>query len=181
MTWLYIILIIVVIFGSIGIYHMNIYNVLQNHLLKINEAEGTIDTSLRQKYDLMMTIIMIIKKTVNLDDNYFTSLEKTDQKKISNFDFERELKKEYYSLQQIIADYPIIENNTEVKQHIIKIKKLDEKIDAGIIFYNRYTTALNKIVKSFPANIFAKLHHISCKRFFDNKDMSDEDINDFKL
>ena len=39
----------------------------------------------------------------------------------------------------------------------------------------------NKLIHLFPTNIIAKLSKQQEKLFFDRKDMSDDDYNDFKL
>ena len=48
-------------------------------------------------------------------------------------------------------------------------------------FYNKYTSKSNELVRKFPSNIIAKFHNISIRNFFDNKDLNDDIINDFKL
>jgi hypothetical protein len=37
------------------------------------------------------------------------------------------------------------------------------------------------MVRKFPSNIIAKIHRIQIKNFYDNKDLNDETIKDFKL
>ena len=66
------------------------------------------------------------------------------------------------------------------------------KVDLGIIeseaeivaarkYYNDIVTDYNKLVRSFPSNIVAKVSRYKTKTYFDGKNMEDEDINDFKL
>ena len=37
------------------------------------------------------------------------------------------------------------------------------------------------MIVMFPTNIIAKINKFNTKLFFDRKDMSDDDFNDFKL
>ena len=60
-------------------------------------------------------------------------------------------------------------------------KEVNEKLTAGITYYNKQTNLLNSYIRKFPNNLIAKIHHISTKPFFDGKDMTDDDIFDFKL
>ena len=43
------------------------------------------------------------------------------------------------------------------------------------------TNILNAYIRKFPNNIVAKMHKIKSKPFFDGKDMTDIEINDFKI
>ena len=61
------------------------------------------------------------------------------------------------------------------------IKRIDEKLTSAKDFYNKYITESNALVLKFPSNIVALIHKIKQKNFFDNKDLNDEEINDFKL
>ena len=66
----------------------------------------------------------------------------------------------------------------EVKE---EFKNINEKLVAGISYYNKHVTDINNYIRKFPNNIIAKIHHIKAKTFFDGKDMTDTDIEDFKL
>ena len=48
-------------------------------------------------------------------------------------------------------------------------------------YYNDIITDYNKMVKSFPSNLVALIFKFKTKLYFDGKDMSDDDIKDFKL
>ena len=65
--------------------------------------------------------------------------------------------------------------------HTVKGKRINEKITSAKSFYNKYITESNELVRKFPSNIVAKFHNVKIKYFFDNNDMNDEEINDFKL
>ena len=43
------------------IWYVNIYNNYQNYIIRINEAEAFIDTTLRKRFDLLNKSIEIIK------------------------------------------------------------------------------------------------------------------------
>ena len=72
------------------------------------------------------------------------------------------------------------ENETmnEVKQ---ELKAIDEKLVAGISYYNKHVSEINAYIRKFPNNIISKIHRIKVRPFFDGKDMTDTDIEDFKL
>ena len=67
-------------------------------------------------------------------------------------------------------------------EKIIKeIKDIDAKVDNSTDYYNDNITTYNTLIKKFPSNIVAMLCKYKEKLFFDRKDMSDEDYDDFKL
>ena len=63
-----IILLLIVILGLLAIIYATIYNNLVNYKLKIDKAEGIIDESLRQKYDIIAKLNIAIKKVVTKKD-----------------------------------------------------------------------------------------------------------------
>ena len=61
MQGLTIFLIIIIILGVLGIIYINSYNKLQFLKTKVEQAENIADESLRQKYDVIGKINIIIK------------------------------------------------------------------------------------------------------------------------
>lgn len=181
---LLLICIIIIICLIAGIY-MYLYNRLQDYLVKINEVESIIDSNLRNKYDNINKSVTIIKGNENinkkLDKKIFEEVIKLRNKKISNFDLDRKLidaNNEFLVLKQ---KYPELNDIEEIKNITKKIEDYDEKLEVNRDYYNRNIAEYNKLIKVFPTNIIAKICKYKEKLFFDRKDMSDEDYNDFKL
>ena len=63
-----IILLLIIILGILAIIYATIYNNLVSYKLKIEKAEGIIDESLRQKYDIIAKLNIAIKKVVTKKD-----------------------------------------------------------------------------------------------------------------
>ena len=59
--------------------------------------------------------------------------------------------------------------------------ELDEKLVVNRDYYNKNIAEYNKLIVMFPTNIVARMCKYEQKLFFDRKDMSDDDFNDFKL
>ena len=179
-----IIFIIIIICLIMGIY-MYLYNRIQDYIVKINEIEAIIDTNLRDKYDNINKCVTIVKndeKIKNkLEKNTFEELLKLKSKKISNFDFDRKLIEANNEFNAIKQKYSSINKNEE----IIKISKIidefDEKLEINREYYNNNIAEYNKLIKLFPTNIIAKICKLEEKLFFDRKNMSDDDYNDFKI
>ena len=176
------VLIIMVIFALIlvlvGIY-ISIYNKLQKNLIRINEAEFEIDETLRKRYDLLVQLETIINESTKLNQNNFKGLE-DKTKEISNFDFDRTLTKATNTFYKIWQDYPVELDKDEFRKLMVDLKINEEKNESSKSYYNKYTTNLNSLIKKFPSNIVAKIHDIDERLYFDNKEMNDDNILDFK-
>ena len=181
---LLIILIIIIVCLILGIY-MYLYNRIQDYIVKINEIEAIIDTNLRDKYDNINKCVTIIKndeKIKNkLEKQTFEELVKLRNRKISNFDLDRKLIEANNEFSAIKQKYSSLNKNEEISKISKKIEECDEKLDMNRDYYNNNIAEYNKLVKLFPTNIVAKICKYEEKLFFDRKDMSDDDYNDFKL
>ena len=152
--------ILIVLFCIIFLSYMIIYNKLNDYIIRINEVEANIDTSLRNKYDLINRSISIIK---------------------SNFELERKLTSAFNELIILKNKYKELSNNEELVKINVSLEDINEKLAVLIDYYNNNITSYNKLITMFPTNIVAKINKYKTKLFFDMKDMSDNDYNDFKL
>lgn len=173
---------ILVICFIIGIY-LILYNKIQDYIIRINEVESIIDNNLRQKYDNINKISSIIKgnEKIKVDKKIIDEIVKLKNKKISNFNFDRKLVEISNYFTSLKEKNKEIKNNEEIINITNKISELDELLLINKEYYNRNIAEYNKLIKLFPTNIVASICKYKEKLFFDRKDMSDEDYNDFKL
>ena len=176
-----VLLTIVALTGLIGIVYIVIYNNLQTNKIKINEAESIIDELLRKKYDLLNLIRDVIIDETKVSDKAFEEYKKIKDMNISSFDFERKLTEYNTLINKIKNDYDVLDDDTRFKNYYDDIYVINEKLEAAKSFYNKYTSVINNIIRKFPSNLIAYIHHIKVQAFFDGKDMFDDDIKDFKL
>ena len=181
MDIIYALLILLIIVCLLLICYIFYYNKLQDCKLKIDEAESIIDESLREKYDLIITIKNLISSNINDNKISFKGLDELKDENMSNFDLDRKLNEYKALIIKINDDYSELEKNKEFKDYLNQIKRTDEKISAAKKFYNTYITISNELVRKIPSNIVARTNKIEIKPFFDGKDMNDNDFNDFKL
>ena len=161
-------LIVLAIIGILAICYIMIYNKLQIEKTKIEHAENLIDENLRSKYDIMVRANDVIKNDLK-------------EKKISNFNLDRELTQAENIIANLCNDNPELEKNENMIEITYDFKMINEKLTACISYYNKQMNLLNGYIRKFPNNIIAKLHNVKSKPFFDGKDMTDNDIEDFKL
>ena len=84
-------------------------------------------------------------------------------------------------LSSLKKEFPDINKSDEIKKLTKQIEDIDSKIENYIDYYNDNITIYNTLVKKFPSNLIALFSKYKEKLFFDRKDMSDDDYNDFKL
>lgn len=174
--------ILIVLFCIISLVYMLIYNKLNDLIIRINEVEGNIDTALRNKYDLINRSVSIIKGNTDIKNNVFEEIVKLRSRKISNFELERKLTDAYNEFLIVKEKYDdLVKNSEELVKISINLEEINEKLVILIDYYNSNITNYNKMITMFPTNIVAKINKFNTKLFFDRKDMSDDDYNDFKL
>ena len=178
---IYAFLIIIIIVCLILITYIFFYNELQDCKIKIDEAECLIYEALRNKYDLLLKLETLIKNNIKETKINFKDLNDLKKESLSNFQLERKLVDTLLLIAKIQDDFPELEEIKEYRDYLNDIRIMDEQINAAKKFYNKYTSKSNELVRKFPSNIIAKFHNIKVRSFFDNKNLNDDIINDFKL
>ncbi len=169
---------LVAVVAILAIVYVLIYNKLQKYKIRINEAESEIDETLRKRYDILQSLEKEINANTEVKQDNFKGLEKD---KLSSFDADRTLTKITETFKKIKEDYSDKLDTEAFRNLFTEIKIIEEKSDAAKSYYNKYTTSLNLLIKKFPSNIIARIHGIEERFYFDNKNMNDNDILDFKL
>lgn len=175
---LYIIILIFIVSLILFLYVAN-YNKIQHYKTRIDLAENEIDESLRKKYDIICEINSELKKSLPKKD-YLKKYINLKDEKITNFDTDRSLVECVRLINELLDEVKKEDKETAEKK-LKEIKKVDEKLTASKNFYNKNTTELNDIIRIFPTNIIAKIHKYKIKAYFDNKNMHDSILDDFKL
>jgi LemA protein len=173
--------IIIILIISLLITYIHIYNKINESIIRIEEAESRIDNNLRDKYDLLNRSISLIRNKIDLGPDAFKEIVKLRSRKISNFDLDRVLVKSYNEF------LSIYEANIKLREsdEIFKVSRQLEIINDELLtlrnYYNANITNYNKMIKKFPTNIVANIKKYKERPFYDLKDMTDEDYEDFKL
>lgn len=180
MELVYALLIILIIVCVIAIFYIYYYNKIQDYKTNIEKSESIIDEELRNKFDAIKEIKSILDKEVK-NKIEFKDIDNLKDMKLSNFDMDRKLDEYTNLINKVIDDYPKVTSNDNYLENYRNLKTADEKITAAKKYYNDNISDFNSLIRKFPSNIIAKFHNIEIKTFFDNKDMNDSDIFDFKL
>ena len=174
-------LVIFICICFIVLWYISIYNRFQDYIIRINEVEASIDSTLRKRFDLLNKSINIIKSNTEVKDDLYSEIIKLRSKKITNFELDRKLYdgiNEFYKYKEL---YPNLKKCEDFVKIELSINESEAEIVAERKYYNDIITDYNKIARTFPANIVASFCGYKQKTYFDGKNMNDNDIKDFKL
>ena len=174
-------LIFIIIVCLILIVCANIYNNFQKYIIRINEAETNIDATLRKRFDLLNKAINIIKSNCELEENVLESVQKLRSKKLSNFDLDRGLYDAINEFYKYKEEYPQLQSCESFIKIDVALNESEAEITAFRKYYNDIITDYNKLARTFPNVIIAKLFGYKIKTYYDGKNMEDNITNDFKL
>lgn len=180
-TFLIILFLIITIIILTLIYYICLYNKINESIIRIEEAESRIDNNLRDKYDLLNRSISLIRNKIELSQDAFKEIIKLRSRKISNFDLDRILVESYNEFLGIYEANPKLRESDEIFKVSRQLEIINEELLTLRNYYNANITNYNKMIKKFPTNIVAKIKHYKERTFYDLKDMTDEDYEDFKL
>lgn len=178
--WIIILIILIILF-ALFVFVGLIYNKFQDFIIRINEAEGKIDDTLRNKYDTLLKINNISKEKINTDKEIVDNLENIKTDENTSFEIHRILKEAYNKLDFIRKQYDELKKDQEIKKLYESIDDMDESLNAYIKYYNENIVDYNEYVRKFPYNIIGVILKYKEKMFFDNKDLNDDYIKDFKI
>lgn len=163
------------------IWYIGTYNRFQDYIIRINEAESNIDTVLRKRFDFLDKSITFIKGVVGEEQEVLTIIDKIRSRKLTNFDLDRILYQAINEFDTFKEKYPEL----SINENFVKIKNGIHESEAEMLAYRKYyndiITDYNRLSKTFPSIIVAKLSGCKPKLYYDGKDMSDDKTDDFKL
>lgn len=182
MNGFFIILFIVIItLILLAIFYMYLHNKINETIIRIEEAESRIDNNLRDKYDLLNRCVSLFKNKVELEEDTFKDIIKLRSRKISNFNLDRILAKSYNEFITIYDNNKELRQSDEIFKAARQLELIDEELNTLRNYYNANILSHNKMIKNFPTNIVSKIKKYKERTFYDLKDMTDDDYEDFKL
>jgi LemA protein len=169
---------IIALLTLITLWFVFIYNGFQNNMVAINEAEASIDSILRKRFDLLNKAVGVIKGYIGHEKEVLEEVVKLRSRKLPNIELDKEL------TDAVNQFYATAESHTELKasDNFLKlqdsINDVEEHLSASRDYYNSKIASYNKKVKKFPSNMVAKIFKYKAKEYFNSKkEQSDVKIN----
>ena len=148
-------MIIIIVISILGIGFATIYNKFQTFIIRMNEAEANIDSTLRKRFDLLNKSITIIKTATKVEENIMENIENLRSQKLSNFDFDRKLYDLINEFNKYKELYPELKQNDTFVKIDIELGESEAEIVAFRKYYNDIVTDYNKLIHKFPSNLVA--------------------------
>lgn len=156
------------------IWFITTYNHFQSYIIRINESENFIDTTLRKRYDLLNKSISIIKAHIKDKDNVLENIDKMKSKKLSNFELDRQLYESINEFNKCKEENEELANNESFLKIDLSLFESEAEIVAARKYYNDIITDYNKLVSTFPSNIVAFIYKYNKKTYYDGKPLDKE-------
>jgi len=180
-TFLIILFIVIVIIILLLLSYILLYNKINEIIIRVDEAEEQIDNNLRDKYDSLDKMVTSAKNVCELDEKLCKDVLMLRSKKYSNFEFDRVLTKLNNDFLVIYEGNKKIKGNEDIVKTIKNIELIDDELIVLRNYYNSNISYYNKLIKTFPMVLVAKINGYKKKLYYSLKDMSDDDYEDFKL
>lgn len=179
MTSLIIILLLIITISVCLVVFVTTYNHFQDYIIRINEAEESIDSILRKRFDLLNKSIGIIKANTK-EDNILEIIKDLKSKKLTNFELDRKLYDAINEFNEYKEKYDKLKTNEAFLKIDINLFESESEIVALRKYYNDIITDYNKMVKSLPSNFVALIRGYKTKAYFDGNEIG-VDKTDFNL
>lgn len=163
-----IILGVVVIIALILIFVVVMHNKYQFAIIKMEEAENNIDVLLHKKLDLLNRAAPVVKKELKMD-KFLDELEEKKDIDTNLFELNTLLKNNSDNFFKILDENEKLFKSETLSTIINDINSNEIDLVAAIKFYNDGVVVFNKLISSFPSNIFAFFKRYKKKDFYNNE------------
>lgn len=178
MVVLIITLLILITVSVVLVVFVTTYNQFQDFIIRINEAEESIDAILRKRFDLLNKSIGVIKANCENEENILEDIVQIKSKKITNFELDRRLYESINEFHNYKENYPHLKELESYLKIELSLIESESEIVSLRKYYNDIITDYNKLVKSVPSNFIALLIHCKTKSYFGNiEEKKEEQIN----
>jgi LemA protein len=136
-------------------------------VIRINETQSKIESSLRKRYDLLNKSIAIISAYESAPENVLNEIVEMKSKKLNNFDFDKQIVlgiKTFYSFSELIED---LNSNAEYKKIAKELEKSEIELSAYKKYYNEIATLYNKKVKKITTRLVALMGKFKSVSYFE--------------
>lgn len=161
---------------TITIILLLVSGLIYNHLVRLNnvcnEAWSSIDVQLKRRYDLVTSLVEVVKGYTKHESSLLEEVTKlrsecTRPHTIEEQDsFEGKLSTSLTNLIILVEDYPELSASEHYLNLQRNLSQLEDYIQKARRYYNGTVRELNTFIESFPSNLFALVFNYKKKPFF---------------
>ncbi len=155
-----VIIILVVLLGLGGI-AISSYNALISSQEEVQTAQSDIDTNLQRRADLIPNLVASVKSYAKHEEEVFQAVLDSRQSLMNASTMEEkakadeELTSALQGLNVVVEAYPELKADTQYTALMDELAGSENRIAISRQNYNAAVKTYNKMIKSFPTNIFA--------------------------
>ena len=168
------ILSVIIAVGILLMIAVSIYNHFQDYIIRINEANVSIDAVLRKRFDLLNKASSIIKNNTKDEQNVISMIAKLRSKNLTNFELDRNLYEAINEFHMVKERHEELQTNEKLLKIEINLIESESEIVGLRKYYNDIVTDYNKLVKSFPSGIIAFIKRYKVKAYFDGSSLDNQ-------
>jgi len=178
------IVIVIVIIVIIALFLISLYNRLIKLRNNRENAFADIDVQLRQRHDLIPTLVDTVKGYMKHEDKVLTAVTeaRANAMKATGIDdkikAENQLTAALGGLQVAVEAYPDLKASQNFMQLQEEISDVENKLAAARRFFNSATKEFNNAVEVFPSNIVAGMFGFKREMMFDLGDERREQMEE---
>ena len=180
------ILVGIIIISIITIVFVTSCNNFKENIIRLNEAEASIDAVLNKRFDLLNKSVELIHNEVNKDKNDEEKIEVMHtiadirSKNLSKFEFDTSLYNAIDEFNKYTEDYIELKKNNDFVKIEVNLVESESEIVALRKYYNDISKDYNKLVKAFPSNIVAFFKKYKKKKYFAEREAKKDLLEELK-
>jgi LemA protein len=165
-------LVIFVIIGSITLFFISTSQKFRENIIRLNEAESTIDAVLRKRYDWLNKSFDIIKRLSD-DENIMPIVSQLRSQTLSNYDFDKKLCEAIDEMKAYKEDFENLKNNDDYLKIEINLLESEVEIVSLRKYYNDVAKTYNREVRTFPSSFVALIMKHKAKSYYEERAKKD--------
>ena len=160
------------------IMYISISNKLARSIVKIDEAESSIDVALTKRYDVLTKQLDITKAFAEHEKETLETV--INLRKGMSLAEKSEAIKEMARVQErinVVAEsYPELRSSENFRQLQIAVNDVEEHLQAARRAYNANVSAYNQMLVVFPDSVVANIKHLAAREFFEAEEIKRQDV-----
>lgn len=180
-------MILLAILGFLTIVLIVIYNGLVRRKNEVDNAFGSVDVMLKQRYDLIPNLVEVTKRYMEHEQTVFVEItklrsqvieEKEEEQKVAKHN---EIQRKVNDLLMSVENYPQLKADRSFLALQANWTSAEEQISASRRYYNTAVTDYNNAIQMFPSNMIANMLGYQKKNVFEAIEVERQNISASEL
>ena len=180
-------MILLAILGFLTIVLIVIYNGLVRRKNEVDNAFGSVDVMLKQRYDLIPNLVEVTKRYMEHEQTVFVEItklrsqvieEKEEEQKVAKHN---EIQRKVNDLLMSVENYPELKADRSFLALQANWTSAEEQISASRRYYNTAVTDYNNAIQMFPSNMIANMLGYQKKNVFEAIEVERQNISASEL